>query len=368
MRRFVMHDNPDLHARIEHLEQQLAELKELAAAPTTGGAASRPAGNRRTMLKLAAASGVAAVAAGVGSQRAAAADGANLVLGSAATNEASTATSLEFDAPGTFTHGIGVTDGDIAAISTEAFGALVGHATGQSFDSGVAGYASGNTFAGVAGESVSGYGVFGRSTTSFGIRGAGFVGGRFLGSSAALSLDSTNQTPAPSRSVAQASNLMEAGNDRDLWWCHTSGTPGKWVKIAGPATAGALHPIDPVRVYDSRVAAPLPGALSANQNRVISVADSRNLDTGAVTLANAVPVGATAVAVNLTITGTSGSGFLAITPGDASTFAASTINWSGAITIANAVIVKLDASRQLKVFCGGAGQADFIIDVQGYWR
>ena len=49
-------------------------------------------------------------------------------------------------------------------------------------------------------------------------------------------------------------------------------------------------------------------------------------------------------------------------------FTASTINWPGGFDCANGTIVKLDASRQLKVFCGDqAGSTHFIIDVTGYY-
>ena len=58
--------------------------------------------------------------------------------------------------------------------------------------------------------------------------------------------------------------------------------------------------------------------------------------------------------------------FLAVTPGDAATFKASTINWaSSGLLLANAGIVKLDGNRQVKVFCGG-GSTDFIIDITGF--
>ena len=62
--------------------------------------------------------------------------------------------------------------------------------------------------------------------------------------------------------------------------------------IVGPATAGALYVINPARVYDSRLPAPAPGVLASGTNRVVSVADARDLTTGAVTTANLVPPGA----------------------------------------------------------------------------
>ena len=70
------------------------------------------------------------------------------------------------------------------------------------------------------------------------------------------------------------------------------------------ADAGRFFPIDPVRAYDSRAALPEPGLLGPNSSRVILVKDSRANGSGAVLAADVVPVGATAIACNLTVTGT----------------------------------------------------------------
>lgn len=135
------------------------------------------------------------------------------------------------------------------------------------------------------------------------------------------------------------------------------------------ARPGPLYPIDPVRVYDSRRPAPTPGRLTSGMNRLVSVADGRDTGNGAIVLADAIPDGATAVAYNLTAAATVRRGFLSITPGDATSSPSSSINWTtNDQAIANAGIVKLDASRQVKVFCGGLGSAHFVIDITGYFR
>ena len=84
-----------------------------------------------------------------------------------------------------------------------------------------------------------------------------------------------------------------------------------------------------------------------------------------------VPVGARAVAGNITVTSTVGPfGYLTVVPGGASVAGPSTINWDreGA-TIANSFQVGVDASRQITVGCDGvAGVAtEFIVDVTGYY-
>ena len=160
-------------------------------------------------------------------------------------------------------------------------------------------------------------------------------------------------------SHSQGEIRQQSGN---LWFCTSSGTPGTWRKLAGPASSGAIHAISPRRAYDSRFG---DGPLSGGENRVISVANAIDVASGAST-GTLVPADATAVMFNLTIVGTSQNGFLAVAPGDAATFEASTINWRGSGQVfANGSMSTVDSSRQLRVFAGG-GSTGFIIDITGY--
>lgn len=149
----------------------------------------------------------------------------------------------------------------------------------------------------------------------------------------------------------------------------TDATAVRFVKLAGTPTAGAFHAIDPQRVYDSRQAAyTVKGVLAPNTNRVVSVADGRN-ESGTVTLANAVPLGATAVEINLTAVNMTAPNFLQVTAGDKTTVTASLLNWGpGDIQIANSVTVPVDAEREIRVYCGNqTGSTDFVVDVFGYY-
>ena len=106
--------------------------------------------------------------------------------------------------------------------------------------------------------------------------------------------------------------------------------------------------------------------MAPNTSRVISIADGHDA-TGLVTLADAVPVGAIAVLINVTAAKMTGPNFLAVAAGDASSTETSVLNWSTA-NIANSITVPVDAGRQIKVFCGGqVGSAHVIIDVFGYY-
>ncbi|MCB0915201.1 MAG: hypothetical protein KDC23_05785 [Actinobacteria bacterium] len=111
--------------------------------------------------------------------------------------------------------------------------------------------------------------------------------------------------------------------DVELWYCVHSGDYDDpqaddpvWRLLAGPTSAGSYVPITPTRVFDSRRPEPGPaGRLAADTWRDISVADGRDLATGAVTVPNLVPPGATAVSINLTVTDGAGTGWVAIEQG-----------------------------------------------------
>jgi hypothetical protein len=128
-----------------------------------------------------------------------------------------------------------------------------------------------------------------------------------------------------------------------------------------------FHPITPVRAYDSRIAAyPLNGPISNNSSRVIDISAGHDLATGAVTLADAVPPGATAITYNLTSVPTTTSGFVAVTPGNADTYATSSLNLNGT-ALANGGTVAIAGDRTIKVHVGGGGATQVIVDVTGYY-
>jgi hypothetical protein len=225
------------------------------------------------------------------------------------------------------------------------------------------------------------HGFFGQTNTAV----LGSAGGRFRGQSAfAYGIAAAgrrasmrlfvepgwdDQPAPPSRFDFHNEGEITIDSDNDVWLCVTAGNPGTWRKIGGPASAGALHAINPTRVYDSRIAStPASGKFAADTSRVISVKDGRDPKSGAVTVADVIPTGATAITYNVSVTQTSGPGFVFVAPGDATAITASSINWSGPnTTLANAGLVKLDGSRQLRIF-SAVGAAHVIIDVTGYYR
>jgi len=184
--------------------------------------------------------------------------------------------------------------------------------------------------------------------------------------------------PLPGAVTGPTPGLHLAGElysdaDGTLWFTVPVPPPAaagtvRFVKLAGTPTSGAFHAIDPQRVYDSRQAGyTVRGVLAPNSNRPISVADGRSAN-GTVTLADVVPAGATAAHINVTAANMTGPNFLSVTAGDKTSTTASLVNWgAGAIQIANSITVPVDATRQIKVFCGDqTGSTDVIVDVFGY--
>lgn len=158
-----------------------------------------------------------------------------------------------------------------------------------------------------------------------------------------------------------------ADTNGELWYCVDRGTPGEWRRISGFRTAGAFVPIAPTRVYDSRFT--VDGPIRSGDQRLISIADALDVRTGAVIDAGAIPAGVTAIAYNLAVTNTAGSGFLFIAPSGVAEVTAASLNWGTADeSVNNGSTVKVDGDRLQRVFCGGNGSADFILDIVGYYE
>ncbi len=128
--------------------------------------------------------------------------------------------------------------------------------------------------------------------------------------------------------------------------------------LAGvPSAAGAFTAVPTNRVLDTRsgtgaVPGPVPG-----------------LGTLAVQIAGrgGVPVGASAVAVNLTAVAPAGSGYLTAWPSGRSRPVASNINFSAARNISNLAIVPIGTDGKINLFNGSVGTVQLVADVAGYF-
>lgn len=208
------------------------------------------------------------------------------------------------------------------------------------------------------------YGLHGQGTQpgdSVGVYGhGGGVGGAFSGGFANVLLFPLNVGPPPSQTTAHAQGMALVDKDGALWFCTASGTPGTWREVAGPASAGSFHLLSsPSRVYDSRPGKPPLGVPKGQ----LSNGEERSIDCAA-----AVPVGTTGVVVNLTVTETSPSGWLAAYPGPFWP-GTSSINWAAEnTTIANGTTVATVSGRTFKLKCSSGSWTHAVVDVIGFYR
>jgi hypothetical protein len=147
------------------------------------------------------------------------------------------------------------------------------------------------------------------------------------------------------------------------WWGATadSATDGVWRKLAGPGTAGQLHVLPtPVRVYDSR-----PGLTPAAVGpKIPTVGNSpRAIDTTG--NGSGVPLNATAVLVNLTITAPQAAGYATAWPAGAWP-GTSSINFAPGQSIAATTVVGCGVGASIQIQSNTV--TDFLIDVIGYYQ
>ena len=307
-------------------------------------AADEKASNRRKFLMLGggAAAAIAATAASVAAPgRASAANGNSIIIGSL-TNSGTSSTEL------TMTAGGPTLWGDNQSTTLGGIG-VEGSALGGTGVYGV-GTAQGATFAATGIHAVGAGSAL--ATAALVDNQVGGLGLHVTTSSGPLALltQTTGPSPMPPTSGAwTAGTVIQKGGH--LWYCYISGTgtASKWAKLSG----GLVVFPAANRAYDSRATG---GPLAAGQTRTV------NLST-----AGGVPAGATGALVNLTVTETSGAGYLTIFAAGLAFPGTSNINWSASgQTLANNATSGMDGSAQVSVFCGG-GQTQFIIDVAGYY-
>jgi hypothetical protein len=137
---------------------------------------------------------------------------------------------------------------------------------------------------------------------------------------------------------------------------NSSGTTDVLVDVSGyftdsSATGTLFIPHVPHRIADTRGSAALgPG--------------------GTFTLAAGghfgVPSAATAVILNVTVTGTTRSGFLTVYPSTSPRPTASDLNWTAGLTVPNLVVATLGTTGSI-TFYNSSGSTDVVVDLVGYF-
>ena len=370
-------------AKIQELEAKVEELTALvermtALQPAASAMVGTPAvgivrpteetaqrSSRRGMLKLAGAAAVGAAAAvATNALPAAAATGGNMIIGQSNVADTGDVTSLVGVS-------FGLADSSTAAdLITGYTGTLIGWDTSNSTSgirAGVMGYSGpffggGRTPHGVFGvvraTDATGAGVYARSEAT----GAGISPALRARSTAgaAIQLDAVLTGVPTTGTWTQGAVLPDTSGN--VWVCVASGAPGTWRKLAGPSTSGSLQLLAaPKRVYDSR-----PGNAPDVAPKTPLSGSTRTIDCKQ--NSSGVPAGATGLVLNVTALSLSANGYLSVSPGASGFSGTSTLNWTstGAV-VANGVTVGAGAGATIDITIGGGGNADFIVDVMGFY-
>lgn len=131
-------------------------------------------------------------------------------------------------------------------------------------------------------------------------------------------------------------------------------TAGPVVPDCPASTRGAIVPVTPTRVLDTRAGTGAPKAPVAANGRLV------------VTTPPTVPAGATAVAVNLTVTQPAASGYLQAWSSVAGPGTASVLNFVGGQTVSRSAILPLDGSGRFALANVSSGASQLLADVTGY--
>lgn len=173
-----------------------------------------------------------------------------------------------------------------------------------------------------------------------------------------------NMTWTPGQSIpALVQTGVGTGNDVSIY--NLAGSVDVIVDLEGyfeVGTGGLFTPINPVRACDTRAGQPVTqcnngaaGTLGQGQTKQV------NVMTGF-----GVPSGATAVALNVTVTGTNDFSYLDVWPqGDSMPLAAALI-WNSGQTISNRVITGISPAGNIEVY-NANGDTDVVIDIDGYF-
>jgi len=122
---------------------------------------------------------------------------------------------------------------------------------------------------------------------------------------------------------------------------------------ASSGSGSAYVPLTPQRILDTRVTGNPVGSNSTLNLQVAGV--------------DSVPADATAVVLNMTVTESSNTGFVAVYPAGESTPNVSNLNFSTGETVANLAVVTVGAGGQVTIY-NAIGTVEVIADLEGYFE
>jgi hypothetical protein len=165
--------------------------------------------------------------------------------------------------------------------------------------------------------------------------------------------DSCNPVASPTVTTTYALTVSGASGCTSTNSAQVTVTVSPDCQTQGP---GAFYTVAPCRVLDSRQAGGVPTQPGGSTN-VFAIGGHCG-----------VPVGAKAVALNVTVINPLSDGFLTLYPPGTARPPTSAINYRTGQVRANNATIPLDSAGELAVYCGGAGDYDLLIDVSGYYQ
>lgn len=128
-----------------------------------------------------------------------------------------------------------------------------------------------------------------------------------------------------------------------------------WFAAGTPVAAGGFVGLTPTRLLDTRAAGQTP-CVTGPGARTLQVAGGTS----------PVPLGADAVALNVTVAGSTGGGFVTVFPSGAARPTASNLNFTAGQIVPNGVIASVGAGGAVELF-NSAGCTDLVVDVVGWF-
>ncbi len=168
-----------------------------------------------------------------------------------------------------------------------------------------------------------------------------------------------DHTPTTSLdSTAEAPHTYAKPGVYQVTFTETDDTGATASSTATIITGSVYAPDGPQRILDTRVG-------TGAAKRPVAPGGTVRL---AVTGARGVPAaGVTAVVLDLTATGSTGTGFITAHPGGTSTPTASNLNFAHGQTISNMVVVPVAADGTIDLTNSGGESTDLLADLQGYY-
>jgi len=123
--------------------------------------------------------------------------------------------------------------------------------------------------------------------------------------------------------------------------------------LTAPAAAGALGPLTPARILDTRGG----GALGPLGITAVPILGRGGIPS----------TGVSAVAINVTAVNPAAAGFLTVWPSSRTQPDASNLNFAPGQTVPNLVVVPVGTDGTIKIYNGSFGAVDLLVDVAGYY-